>query len=275
VDTKTLTVEAYANEYSDPDRVLSGVLYAAPLLTCPPDSTSEEECLRFFAEVADAFVMPLPGDDGGTVEVCFTGPVALPFGALVYIDNAGYMQVEGPPSGEFVQCSECHWFSNYGTEGNAAGGAAVAAGNPLYLVGPPATSADAPDSGDLTVAANFNSTTGLASGNITLPWAARVLVLWKVGLAPDTDVTSNSAKRPHFNYHWGMFENSVQISADVNDAEGSHYMACTGTGSLVRTLAAGNYTFSIQYVTGSNEEVPLVDRSSITVLAVRQVALVP
>ena len=286
----SITVEAYANAYSDENTTLSGSIYASPLALCPAATVAQaDECQRVYYVTADAFTMPATlEDDGSAVEVCFDdtyGQVSLPLGATVYVEGAGYMEVS--TNGEFSACANCHYLVNTGASGNAAGGVNIPAGAHVFLA-PSVSDAFAPTNGDIVKSATYKvaaTSSTLASGTFVNDWVSDIRISWKVGLAPDSDVigvsggvvyiASSEEKTPNKNYHWGIKVDNVWKSDETNDAEGTHWMGSTSRGEIVLTdQPAGSYAIAIVYDTGTNSNVPTVDCSSIIVQAFRKQASV-
>lgn len=127
---------------------LRGVINAAPLALCPGETDSDGTvCDRDWMKTAEAFVMPTASTSGGgTVRLVFDAPQTLQVGMTIYVVGAGYMQLEVPPSGTFVECGTEFYAYNLGTYGNAGAGTNVPAGKAAYPDTPPAVEPAAEDS---------------------------------------------------------------------------------------------------------------------------------
>ena len=273
VGTDTLTLTAYTNDYSDTTTTLTGVIYMQPVGICPPDTTSVTECFRTYAETLDAFVMPA---EDGTVEVTFTEAVSFPYGAEVYIDGAGWMMVDNPPTGGFVACSESHYMTNLGTVGNATPGATITGGAYVTIDRAPVDTFT-PTSGEVVKV--FSDGEYHASSidhsdpgflEFTIPWAADLDIRWRVG-HPVTPTNNDGHS------HWELTLDSVPTVAVVaisnvwNDADLSGYEAASNWGNVVvSNKAAGTYKAAIRFLSLSGDAIPLLDTWYIQVIAHRK-----
>lgn len=278
VGTDTLTLTAYTNDYSDTETTLTGVIYMQPVGICPPDTTSVTECFRTYAETLDAFVMPAVD---GTVEVTFTEAVSFPYGAEVYIEGAGWMMVDNPPTGEFVACSESHYMTNLGTVGNETPGETVTGGAHVFLGREP-VALFTPTSGTISMVQTSHSVTvgtmgtgGSNSNNsspFVLPWAAAV------NIAPTItgDATSATANT-QFTY---KVEYSSDSGATWTDATGTTLVLVRGGPgqtyvTVWKALAAGTYLFRFAVTTiGGSPTYPVIGALDIHVGAIRNTASV-
>lgn len=286
VGTDTLTLTAYTNDYSDTTTTLTGVIYMQPVGICPPDTTSDTECFRTYAETLDAFVMPA---EDGTVEVTFTEAVSFPYGAEVYIEGAGWMMVDNPPTGGFVACSESHYMTNLGTAGNEDPGETITGGAYVTIDRAPVDTFT-PTSGTISTVFQFdcglgsiNTITGGNSANsapVVLAWAANCMITGMtfldpasvgapLGMAYQTSLQYSSNSGGSWTY---LFQNAI---------EGNGYMTNGNPVTVSIQLPAGTYLwrFVSTDMTGTpGAPTPLTPPTytnlSVSMLAVRTTASV-
>lgn len=134
-DAENLSLLAYDNEYSDETTQLSGTIMMFALPLCPV-ARVEASCSDGVLVTTQAFTMPSPVDDpdnpGASSQVCFDRAMRLTVGTIIFVEDAGFMQVGEPPAGEFAQCSQCFYLYNAGAAGNAAAGATIGTGKTAY-----------------------------------------------------------------------------------------------------------------------------------------------
>lgn len=276
VGTDTLTLTAYTNAYSDTETNLTGVIYMQPLGICPPDTTSVTECFRTYAETLDAFVMPA---EDGTVEVTFTEAVSFPYGAEVYLEGAGSMMVDNPPTGGFVACSESHYFTNLGTVGNATPGAMITGGAYVTIDRAPVDTFT-PTSGTISmilvphdVEIGSLGGAGTYSNNsspLVLPWAANLMI----SLLVSVDASAATANQV---FTYGAEYSSNSGGSWTNLLEGIEVLrgeAEPNSLSVTKALSAGTYIFRFYMATTGSLTYPTVLYTNIHILAVRTTASV-
>ena len=260
VGTDTLTLTAYTNDYSDTTTTLTGVIYMQPVGICPPDTTSDTECFRTYAETLDAFVMPA---EDGTVEVTFTEAVSFPYGAEVFIEGAGWMMVDNPPTGGFVACSESHYMTNIGTDGNEDPGETITGGAYVFIGQAPAEPTTAGGSailsedlgiGTMNSHDGVNPSPSASTSGLVVPWAAHVHVTaWMErdnsagGFSDNSTLPAGYEDSPN-----GHYQIRLQKSSDgganwsnIELMEISHFGAPSTTVTHVAAFAAGTYLFRI------------------------------